>query len=136
MALSGTHISETGPIGSDFDGPTVEKVVLSGPKWQSWPHAAAYCSAPGGPIGLKFCVVNGLEYGYKPFKFCWDVSRYVGVAVEKPSKTKNFCWPVHACIYMRSSVKNIEKCILKENTTVVSNQKLSHENVLIVCMRH
>ena len=57
----------------------------------SLPHAAADCSAPCGPIWLKFCVVNRLEYGYKPFKFRWDPSWYVGAAVEKPSKTDDFC---------------------------------------------
>ena len=40
-------------------------------------------------------MVKGLEYGYKLFEFRWDASRYVGTAVEKPSKTDDFrCfWP-------------------------------------------
>ena len=36
------------------------------------------------PIGFLFT-----GHSYKPIK----------------SKIKNFCWPVHACIYVRSSVK-------------------------------
>ena len=36
-------------------------------------------------------MVNWLEYGYKPFKFRWDPSWYVGAAVEKPSNAEDFC---------------------------------------------
>ena len=52
--------------------------------------SAADCLAPCGPIWLIFCLVKGLEYGYKLFKFRWDASMYVGAAVEKPSKTDDF----------------------------------------------
>ena len=38
------------------------------------------------PIGFIFT-----GHSYKPIK----------------SKTKNFCWPVRACIYVRSSVKHL-----------------------------
>ena len=32
--------------------------------WPGLPDGAADCSAPCGPIWPKFCVVNGLGYGY------------------------------------------------------------------------
>ena len=53
------------------------------------------CSAPCGPIRLKFYVLDGLGYGHKGFEFRWDASRYVSAAVEKPSKTDDFrrFWP-------------------------------------------
>ena len=35
-------------------------------------------------------VVNGLVYGYGQFKFCWDVTRYVGAVAEKPTKIDSF----------------------------------------------
>ena len=48
----------------------------------------ADCSAPNGPIRLKFYVVDGLGYGYKQCEFRGDASRYVSAAVEKQSKNR------------------------------------------------
>ena len=63
--------------------------------WPGLTDAAADCSAPCGPIQLKFYVVNGLGYGYKRCEFSRHASRYAGAAAEKPAKTDNFrCfWP-------------------------------------------
>ena len=55
------------------------------------PNGVANYSAPCGSIWLKFCVANRLVYGYKLLKFRWDASRYVGAAIEKPSKIEDFC---------------------------------------------
>ena len=70
-------------------------VLAQVPRWPGLTDCAADCSAPCGPIWLKFYVVNGLGYGYKQCKFRWGMSRYAGAAVEKLSKTDGFCrfWP-------------------------------------------
>ena len=58
-------------------------------------YSTAECSAPCGPIRLKFYVVDGLGHGYTQCEFLKDALRYVSAAVEKPSKTDDFrCfWP-------------------------------------------
>ena len=63
--------------------------------WPGSPDSAANCSAPCGPIRLKFYVVNGLGYGYKRCEFSRYALRYAGAAAEKPAKTDDFrrFWP-------------------------------------------
>ena len=63
--------------------------------WPGLTYSVADCSAPCGPIRLKFYVLNGLGYGYKRCEFSRYASRYAGAAAEKPAKTDDFrrFWP-------------------------------------------
>ena len=54
-------------------------------------NVVADCSAPCGPIQSKFHVVNRLGYGNRWLEFRWCALTYAGAAVEKPSKTDDFC---------------------------------------------
>ena len=69
-----------------FYGCVRQKLIFAG-FWAGLTDCVADCSAPCGPIRLKFYVVNGLGYGYWWWKFCWGTLRYAVVAAEKLVKT-------------------------------------------------
>ena len=85
LALSGTHISETGPIGCDVGGRTIEEVALSDPKWWRRPEVAANCLAPCRPFWLKFYVVARVW-----LQTTWIFLGCVEVRGHRSWKTDNF----------------------------------------------